>query len=613
MKRHGRFAFLSFVISTALLGCNDNNNDSRVPPVSSTTTLKGVVLGVGVIQGATVCLDKNDSLTCESGEPQTVSNSQGEYTLPDIPTSELTTYPVIASVTTQATDLATPKVAIQKPYTLTTPIGQQNVISPLTSLVAEVVRQYPLLTAEMSAKKIVKRMTFEEQGDILLKNYMASTPAKELAHVVIKNLSESTDFFNKSVPKEKASARQAYTLSIRRMLNWIPHTWQFKDYTTFSTDELMTSTIGDFYDIEYLIKTIPQKSSQKIDEKSRFFTVERLGKDFYQEPSRRLDYIELNFQKDAENIYNIIGVSKSIDVNQQITLLPASEYPDFFLPRDSNYYLTQKNRYYLTESGASLPMKNVLTASNHQLMEVNLSGISIHLFYPESLAYSFNTGFGYNNLLENADATKTFPDLSAFYILQQVSDKVFYTYDATPVSTANNLSELKQTGVLLPDIGCGGGGVTIVRKEPNGKRVKEDLDRVSGWNGDLSGDENSFKLNTDGTLKIQSLVNRRTIIDEDGTGTIMIGSSLLPNRNTISSENIETPIYLTVTWQQTTLFGHPAIVLNPPTQCPNENQKFYVELNNHVYAGEVIPAGTVTQYPLFNQTAFDAIKAAIPL
>ena len=65
MERHGCFAFLSFVMSTELLGCNDNNNDSRVPPVSSTTTLKGVVLGVGMIQGATVCLDKNDSLTCE--------------------------------------------------------------------------------------------------------------------------------------------------------------------------------------------------------------------------------------------------------------------------------------------------------------------------------------------------------------------------------------------------------------------------------------------------------------------------------------------------------------------------------------------------------------------
>ena len=67
------------------------------------------------------------------------------------------------------------------------------------------------------------------------------------------------------------------------MLNWIPQAWQFKDYTTFSTDELMTSFIGDFYDIEYLIKTIPQKSSQKIDDKSRFFTVDLL-------PSRRLLY-----------------------------------------------------------------------------------------------------------------------------------------------------------------------------------------------------------------------------------------------------------------------------------------------------------------------------------
>ena len=578
MKRHGRFAFLSFVMSTALLGCNDNNNDSRVLPVSSTTTLKGVVLGVGMIQGATVCLDKNDSLTCESGEPQTVSNSQGEYTLPDISTSELTTYPVIASVTTQATDLATPKVAIEKPYTLTTPIGQQNVISPLTSLVAEVVRQYPLLTAEMGAKKIAKHMTFEAQGDILLKNYMASTPAKELAHVVIKNLSESTDFFHKSVPKEKASARQAYTLSIRRMLNWIPQAWQFKDYTTFSTDELMTSFIGDFYDIEYLIKTIPQKSSQKIDDKSRFFTVDLL-------PSRRLDYSELSFQKDAENIYNIIGVRKSIDVNQQITLLSAAE----------------NNRYYLTESGASLPMKNVLTASNHQLMEVNLSGISIHLFYPRSLAYSFNDGFGNDYLLKNADATKTFPKLSEFYILQQVSDKAFYTYDATPVSTANNLSELKQTGVPLL-FGCGHyvGGVTIFSKDGNGKlRIVEDLDNVGNWVENPSDDENRVKLtklNADGTLKIQSFVNRKTVIEE-----------------TSSIENIQTSIYLTVTWQQTTLFGHPAIVLNPPTQCPNENQKFYVELNNHVYAGEVIPAGTVTQYPLFNQTAFGAIKAAIPL
>ena len=182
-----------------------------------------------------------------------------------------------------------------------------------------------------------------------------------------------------------------------------------------------------------------------------------------------------------------------------------------------------------------------------------------------------------------------------------MSDKAFYTYEATPVSTANNLSELKQTGVPLL-FGCGHyvGGVTIFSKDGNGKlRIVEDLDNVGNWVENPSDDENRVKLtklNADGTLKIQSFVNRKTVIEE-----------------TSSIENIQTSIYLTVTWQQTTLFGHPAIVLNPPTQCPNENQKFYVELNNHVYAGEVIPAGTVTQYPLFNQTAFGAIKAAIPL
>ena len=122
-----------------LVGCNENDHDSPLPLITK-TTLKGVVIADNYLQGATVCLDKNNNLICEGSEPQTVTNVQGQYTLSDVATSDSLNYAVIALVPAGAIDHNATSEVVSKPYTLTTPLGKHSVISPITTFVAETMR-----------------------------------------------------------------------------------------------------------------------------------------------------------------------------------------------------------------------------------------------------------------------------------------------------------------------------------------------------------------------------------------------------------------------------------------------------------------------------------------
>lgn len=131
-----RLSILAGSISAGLLvGCGGGGGGSSTP-VATTQSLSITVMD-GLITGALVCIDKNNSGTCEDSETKATSNSSGVATLA-VPLDDVGKYPVIAMVK-DAVDADSGPVTV--PYVLKLPADSITtksvtvIVSPLTTLV----------------------------------------------------------------------------------------------------------------------------------------------------------------------------------------------------------------------------------------------------------------------------------------------------------------------------------------------------------------------------------------------------------------------------------------------------------------------------------------------
>lgn len=108
----------------------------------------------GPIQNAKVCLDKNDNGVCDPGEPAGSTDSEGKVTL-KVDAADAGKYPVIAVVGTDAIDADTG--AVPTPFTMKAPADQPAVITPLTTLVQNVVASTG--STSTAAADVVKAQT----------------------------------------------------------------------------------------------------------------------------------------------------------------------------------------------------------------------------------------------------------------------------------------------------------------------------------------------------------------------------------------------------------------------------------------------------------------------
>jgi len=90
----------------------------------------------GPIQNAKVCLDKNNNGVCDIGEPTGSTGADGKVTL-KVDAADKDKYPVIAVVGTDAIDADTGTVPT--PFTMKAPADQTAVITPLTTMVQNVI------------------------------------------------------------------------------------------------------------------------------------------------------------------------------------------------------------------------------------------------------------------------------------------------------------------------------------------------------------------------------------------------------------------------------------------------------------------------------------------
>jgi trimeric autotransporter adhesin len=120
----------------ALYGCGGGGGSGSTGGGVALATAVPITVVDGPIQNAVVCLDKNKNGVCDTGEPFAKTDAAGKANL-SMDTADVGKYPVLAVVGTDAIDTDTG--AVPTPFTMSAPADQPAVITPLTTLVQEVV------------------------------------------------------------------------------------------------------------------------------------------------------------------------------------------------------------------------------------------------------------------------------------------------------------------------------------------------------------------------------------------------------------------------------------------------------------------------------------------
>jgi hypothetical protein len=141
-----RLAVLS--ISAILSACGGGGGDNSSVAPSGASTLSGAVID-GYLKGATVCLDLNTNLACDSTEPTTKSLDKGAYSLSVPAGTDASNLHVIAIVDSNTIDADTGK-APDKGYTLMAPANAASTVTPLTTFISHTQKTNPQMSVQQA-------------------------------------------------------------------------------------------------------------------------------------------------------------------------------------------------------------------------------------------------------------------------------------------------------------------------------------------------------------------------------------------------------------------------------------------------------------------------------
>lgn len=153
-----------------------NGSNAELPDSlgQNVTTDTGTVLSGrvadGYIQGATVCIDLNNSNSCENDEPSAVTGAGGAYEL-SIPAGA-EDKPIVADIPAAAIDEDTGE-AVGQPLVFIAPAGQPEFISPITTLVHQELQSNPSLDTEDAEIAVKTLLGIAEEDVSLFTDYVA--------------------------------------------------------------------------------------------------------------------------------------------------------------------------------------------------------------------------------------------------------------------------------------------------------------------------------------------------------------------------------------------------------------------------------------------------------
>ncbi|GGX50624.1 hypothetical protein [Saccharospirillum salsuginis] len=158
-------------------GSNSSSDDSASANPDNTT---GDTLGRvadGYLVGATVCLDVNESFTCDMGEPTTLSEDGGTFEL-DATDEQLAESRIIVVVGPDTIDEDTGE-AVGRSYTLTSPVENKAFVSPLTTMLQAAVENDPGASVAEKKRQVAMQLGLDPDSDLLYQDYVMESPSDD--------------------------------------------------------------------------------------------------------------------------------------------------------------------------------------------------------------------------------------------------------------------------------------------------------------------------------------------------------------------------------------------------------------------------------------------------
>ena len=168
-------------ISGLLSGCGGGGGGAGSPPAADTQVAVSGIAIDGFLKSAQAFLDLNDNGSHDEGEPTTLTDSNGAFTLMATPAQKAAHSVVVLAIAGQTVDQDSPGVAVTKGFTLMAPPGKPELVSPITtSVMARVSAGQSLRQAEDAVKADLGM-----PGIDVYKNYVsakATDPAYQELH-----------------------------------------------------------------------------------------------------------------------------------------------------------------------------------------------------------------------------------------------------------------------------------------------------------------------------------------------------------------------------------------------------------------------------------------------
>jgi len=188
MPNKFKLTLASFVMMS-LTACGGGGSGSTES--TETLSLSGIAID-GYLGQATVCIDINRNSACDLDEPNAISEADGTYTIRGLTQQQIDNFPVVVEALANTTiDSDLDNSVIPNSYNLVSPAGQGQVISPLTTILYNKMKEGFSLDEAKSliALKLSSNDAFDSFVNLITADFVdQNTDEAKKSHLVAQTL-----------------------------------------------------------------------------------------------------------------------------------------------------------------------------------------------------------------------------------------------------------------------------------------------------------------------------------------------------------------------------------------------------------------------------------------
>ena len=424
-----KLRLLTSLIALSLTACNGSDNSEEKTPAIKTSTLSGKAAN-GYLVGANVCLDLNKNGKCESNEPITTTAANGVYKL-TIGQFDQHKYPLVVEVTESTIDEDTNQ-PVGKAYTLSAPAGKGEFISPISTLVHYLMKQYNLELEEATTLLKAQLRYLPIENIDLLEDYIANKTHEQglsykklhqVAQVTAMMLAENQSEVLKKLSEMGDDPANAHQILSTKALNEIEAISSY--ISEIDPDELITSAkipsinleIGS--EIEALIART--KLARQANEDFEIAEAYLGGLyTFYGrknlDDSSHIRVSAYQWQKETDNSYTeFFAHHKKLPFQEEWQAPTTASFADYYLTKEGwklNYPKSGQTNGQVTTKKNKLLYLGENSSQSSRFTEIGLGNVDIQKIFTTAMLDVLNQGNNTGTLF--SAGAKAYKDVHSF-------------------------------------------------------------------------------------------------------------------------------------------------------------------------------------------------------